>query len=67
MRKGRAFLILGIWVAILPYFGVPHFWKNILMTLSGLVLVYISYLIYRQEKQEKKEMTYDNFSENREP
>jgi len=58
------FLVLGIWIAILPYFGIPHFWKNILMTLSGLILVYISYLIYREEK---KEVTYDNFSENREP
>lgn len=55
---------MGIWIAILPYFGIPHFWKNILMTLSGLILVYISYLIYREEK---KEVTYDNFSENREP
>ena len=61
------FLVLGIWIAILPYFGIPHFWKNILLTLSGLALVYLSYLIYRQERAEKKAETYDNFSENREP
>ncbi|MEK7105895.1 MAG: hypothetical protein AAB895_00880 [Patescibacteria group bacterium] len=50
MRRERIFLILGIWVAILPYLGFPYSWKNILFTISGLILVYYSYLIYKENK-----------------
>jgi len=65
MRKARIFLTLGIWVAILPYLGFPYSWKNILFTLSGLILIYLSYIVYRESKiTEKKEKTSDNFSEN---
>lgn len=64
MRRARMFLISGVWIAVLPYLGFPSFWKNILITLSGLVVAYLSYLIYQEQK---KEVTYDNFSENREP
>jgi len=65
MRKARIFLTLGIWIAILPYSGFPYSWKNVLFTLSGLVLVYLSYIVYRESKiTEKKEKTSDNFSEN---
>jgi len=65
MRKARIFLMLGIWVAILPYLGFPYSWKNILFTISGLILIYLSYIVYSESKiTEKKERTSDNFSEN---
>lgn len=54
MRRERIFLILGIWVALLPYLGFPYSWKNIFFTLSGLVLVYYSYIIYNENKIEEK-------------
>lgn len=57
--------MLGIWVAILPYLGFPYSWKNILFTISGLILIYLSYIVYSESKiTEKKERTSDNFSEN---
>lgn len=64
MRKARLFLILGIWIAILPYLGFPYSWKNILFTLSGLVLIYLSYIIYRESKTEETSKISENFSEN---
>lgn len=66
MRKARIFLILGIWVTILPYLGFPYSWKDILTTLSGLGLIGVSYLLYRESKIKEidKEKTFDNFSEN---
>jgi uncharacterized membrane protein len=65
MRKARILLILGIWVAVLPYLGFPQSWKNVLFPLSGLGLVGVSYMFYREwkGKQGEKE-TFDNFSEN---
>ncbi|KKR70313.1 MAG: hypothetical protein UX21_C0033G0002 [Microgenomates group bacterium GW2011_GWC2_45_8] len=64
MIKVRILLILGIWVAVLPYLGFPSSWKDILYTLSGLVLVYFSYVLYKNSKTKggvKK--TFDNFKE----
>jgi hypothetical protein len=66
MHKARFLLILGIWVAILPFLGFPYSWKNILFTLSGLVLVCFSYMLYKESKAgEIKEPNFDSFSENR--
>jgi uncharacterized membrane protein len=64
MHKARLLLILGVWVAILPYLGFPHSWKDVLFSLSGLVLVYLSYIIYRESKTEKVGTVPENFSEN---
>ncbi len=66
MSKARILLILGIWVAVLPYLGFPYAWKDILFTLSGLGLIYFSYMLYQESKTEeiKEEKTFDNFSEN---
>ena len=65
MRKGRLLLVLGIFIAVLPYFGVPHFWKNVLLTLSGLGAALMGYLIYQELKGgEKKTKAPDNFTEN---
>ena len=64
MRKARTFLILGIWTAILPYLGFPHSWKNILFILTGLVIVYLSYIMYQEHKEKTGEKSFDNFREN---
>lgn len=66
MKKARILLILGIWVAILPYLGFPYTLKNILLTLSGLGLIFLSYTLYLEYKAThvKKEKNFDNFREN---
>ena len=66
MRKVRILLVLGIWVAILPYLGFPYSWKDILTTLSGLGLIWVSFLLYKESKikEIKKEKIFDNFREN---
>jgi len=64
MRLQRILLITGIWIAVLPYLGFPYSWKNILFTISGLVLMYYSFRMYQNAKKEKEEPLSDNFSEN---
>jgi hypothetical protein len=66
MQKARIFLFLSIWITILPYLGFPYSWKDILTTLSGLGLIFISYMLYKESKikGERKEKTFDNFREN---
>ncbi len=65
MRKERILLIIGVWTAILPFLGFPHFWKDILFSISGLVLIYFSYVLYKESKiKEISNEIFDNFSEN---
>ncbi len=67
MRKARILLILGLWIAALPYLGFPMLWKNILISLSGLVLAYTEYLNFREAKRElekENRVGFDNFREN---
>jgi hypothetical protein len=65
MRKARVLLILGIWLTALPYLGFPNSWKNALTVLSGLGLIWFSYLLYREyKKREVRNEIFDNFSEN---
>ncbi|OGI57273.1 hypothetical protein A3B85_02770 [Candidatus Nomurabacteria bacterium RIFCSPHIGHO2_02_FULL_37_13] len=66
MRKMRTLMILGIWVAVLPYLGFPTSWKTVFFTLSGFGLMYFSYMMYKESKMKETEeiKTFDNFSEN---
>ncbi|MFA6256916.1 MAG: hypothetical protein WCT29_01250 [Candidatus Paceibacterota bacterium] len=65
MRKARILLTFGVWVAILPYLGFPYSWKSTLFTLTGLGLIYFSYVMYQDyHKDSTEENTFDNFREN---
>ena len=67
MKKARIFLILGIWVAILPYLGFPASWKNMLFFATGLGLAYFGYVLYKEYKisDESNKKNVDTFSENK--
>lgn len=65
MQMARILLIIGIWVAILPYLGFPIFIKNLLFVITGLILVYFGLLFYKQAMKIKKKRTQkiDTFTE----
>lgn len=66
MRRARILLTLGIWVAILPYLGFPGSWKDVFFIVTGLILIYISYALYKEFKiKSGKSDSFDNFSENK--
>jgi uncharacterized membrane protein len=65
MSKVRILLFLGLWVTFLSYLGFPSSWKNIIFSVSGLVIIYISYLLYNELKANTdKHPVFDNFLEN---
>ncbi|OGI88444.1 hypothetical protein A2914_02345 [Candidatus Nomurabacteria bacterium RIFCSPLOWO2_01_FULL_41_21] len=64
MQRARTLLILGIWVAILSHLGFPLYFKNILFAITGLFLMYIGFIAYKEVKKEKVVEKFDNFSEN---
>ncbi len=67
MRKARILLVLGIWMTLLPFLGFPYSWKDPLFSISGLVLIFFSYLLFRESKSKEmgEEEVFDNFSENK--
>ena len=65
MDKSRLFLILGVWLIVLPYLGFPLMFKNILTTLSGLAIIYLIYFFSKEDRQAKvTKPNFENFSEN---
>ena len=35
-------MLLGVWVIIYPFFGVPASWHKVIAVLTGLVIVFIT-------------------------
>ena len=42
---------LGIWLVILPFTGVPRSWKNALISITGLIVVYLAALLWRKDRR----------------
>jgi len=65
MNKVKLFFILGVLVAVLPFSGFPYSVQDSIYVVIGLVIIFISYLSYRDLKVgESNEKNFDNFSEN---
>ncbi len=43
-ERSNFYVYFGIWVAILPFIGVPGVWKTYLICLSGLIIVFYALL-----------------------
>lgn len=50
MRKEKTLFIIGLWVVILPFLGFPVIGRKILLIITGLALIYLSYLFYLEVK-----------------
>ncbi|MCH7530068.1 hypothetical protein IIB50_03060 [Patescibacteria group bacterium] len=47
MSKDVAIIVLGIWIAIVPFLGFPGFWETIIYVASGLGVVLMTFLLRR--------------------
>ncbi len=45
MSKEMMVIALGIWVAVVPYLGVPSAWRTALLVLSGLGIAVVGFLL----------------------
>lgn len=66
MRKEKTLLIIGIWIAILPFLGFPDTWRKIFFIITGFMVIYLAYLYYQQSKDliSKSENTSKTFIDN---
>ncbi len=42
MKKRTLIIILGLWVAIVPFLGLPGVWKNNIFKASGVVIALVA-------------------------
>ena len=40
--KNNFYISFGVWIALLPLFGIPGTWKNTLVFLSGIFLIIVA-------------------------
>lgn len=45
MSKETGVIVLGIWVFILPFLGIPGSWRTILLALTGAALAILGFLM----------------------
>ena len=43
MSKRQLLCLLGIWVMLFLFLGVPSFWHRIIAVISGLIIVAVAY------------------------
>lgn len=43
MKKRTLIILIGIWIALIPTLGLPNTWKNRVVSVSALLVVYLAY------------------------
>jgi hypothetical protein len=64
MRKEKTLLVLGVWVAVLPFLGFPDSWRTVFFVLSGFALIYLSYIFYQESRVRKESNDSKTFIDN---
>jgi len=65
MSKVKILLIFGTIISIMPYLGFPFALRNLLITLCGFEIIYLSYLFYKEGRGAEAPEVFENFSENK--
>jgi hypothetical protein len=45
MSKEMSVILLGAWLIIVPYLGIPSPWKTFLVLVTGIVLMVVGFLL----------------------
>ena len=53
MKKERTLLFVGVWVALLPHLGFPDNFRKILFLITGLFIIFVSYVMYKRKIKER--------------
>jgi FtsH-binding integral membrane protein len=64
MRKEKTLLVLGVWIAVLPFLGFPNSWRTTFFVLSGFALIYLSYIFYQESRIRKEVNESKTFVDN---
>jgi hypothetical protein len=66
MSKERLLFIIGLIMAIIPLSGFPTSWKKFLISIGGLAVIYLAYVLYKEKKKSlPKKDRVEVYTENR--
>ncbi len=55
--REKSVIIIGVWLIILPYLGVPRSWKSFITVFCGIILIYIGVLILKVARNSNIEVS----------
>ena len=58
MSKHSIIITLAIWIIILPFLGFPSFWRTLFFVLSGLGIIFYTFLL-RSESSNSSSFSFD--------
>lgn len=65
MSKEMGIIVLGLWITISPYLGVPSSWRTVFMIVVGLAIVILGFLLRMESlAQRGKRSEHRPFAEN---
>lgn len=51
MREYILYLWIGVWLLLLPFFGIPGSWKDTFLILTALFIIVHTFLGHRRSRQ----------------
>lgn len=51
MSKRQILCLLGVWVILFLFLGVPSLWHKIISAITGLIIIFVSYNLPHEKKQ----------------
>lgn len=51
MRDYTLYIWIGVWLFLLPFFGIPGSWKDILLILTALFVMVYSFVLQRRNRR----------------
>jgi cbb3-type cytochrome oxidase subunit 3 len=64
MSKEMTIIVLGFWVAVVPYLGIPSSWRVMLLVLTGILLAIVGFLLRGESLSRNKGSSHHPFVEN---
>jgi len=57
MGKDVLIMLLGVWVALLPFLGLPNSWDNIIFLISGIFIIGLGIAVRRSMNTSNRRST----------
>lgn len=64
MSKEMTVIALGVFIAVVPYLGIPGLWKTIILVVSGFAIAGVGFLLRGEALARQAGHGHDHFVEN---
>ena len=67
MSKEMWVIVLGIWIVVVPYLGIPGSWRTVILVISGIALAAIGFFLRAETIARGGRSQHHPFVENSHP